>query len=80
VNRTRTYAVSAVVMLALDLLWLGVIAPPLYSAHVWIPQGPAGVYFGVLQVHPTTGVVGGGYAQEAGALPTELTGHAGQWA
>ena len=33
-NRARTYAVSAVVMLALDLLWLGVIAPPLYQREV----------------------------------------------
>ncbi len=30
----RTYAVSAVTMLALDLLWLGVIAPPLYQREV----------------------------------------------
>jgi uncharacterized membrane protein len=34
VSRTRTYAVSAVVMLALDLLWLGVIAPPLYQRTI----------------------------------------------
>ena len=33
-NRTRTYAVSAVVMLALDLLWLGVLAPPLYQRTI----------------------------------------------
>ena len=33
-SRTRTYAVSAVVMLALDLLWLGVIAPPLYQRTI----------------------------------------------
>lgn len=33
-SRVRTYAVSAVVMLALDLLWLGVIAPPLYQREV----------------------------------------------
>lgn len=30
----RTYAISAVTMLALDLLWLGVIAPPLYQREV----------------------------------------------
>ena len=35
-NRARTYAVSAVVMLALDLLWLGVIAPPLYQREVGV--------------------------------------------
>jgi uncharacterized membrane protein len=34
VSRIRTYAVSAVVMLALDLLWLGVIAPPLYQRTI----------------------------------------------
>jgi uncharacterized membrane protein len=34
VSRTRTYAVSAVAMLALDLLWLGVIAPPLYQRTI----------------------------------------------
>ena len=33
-SRTRTYAVSAVVMLGLDLLWLGVIAPPLYQRTI----------------------------------------------
>ena len=33
-SRTRTYAASAVVMLALDLLWLGVIAPPLYQRTI----------------------------------------------
>jgi len=33
-SRTRTYAVSAVVMLALDLLWLGVLAPPLYQRTI----------------------------------------------
>jgi hypothetical protein len=33
------------------------------------------VYFGVLQAHATTDIVGRGYAQKAGALPTELTGH-----
>ena len=33
-SRTRTYPVSAVVMLALDLLWLGVIAPPLYQRTI----------------------------------------------
>lgn len=33
-NHLRTYAVSAVTMLALDLLWLGVIAPPLYKREV----------------------------------------------
>lgn len=33
-NTLRTYAVSAVTMLALDLLWLGVIAPPLYQREV----------------------------------------------
>lgn len=30
----RTYVLSAVTMLALDLLWLGVIAPPLYKREV----------------------------------------------
>jgi uncharacterized membrane protein len=33
-SRIRTYAVSAVVMLALDLLWLGVLAPPLYQRTI----------------------------------------------
>ena len=33
-NRVRAYATSAVTMLALDLLWLGVIAPPLYQREV----------------------------------------------
>jgi len=33
-NRIRGYSVSAVVMLALDLLWLGVLAPPLYQRTI----------------------------------------------
>lgn len=33
-NRIRSYVVSAVVMLALDLLWLGVLAPPLYQRTI----------------------------------------------
>ena len=33
-KRVRSYAVSAIVMLALDLLWLGVIAPPLYQRTI----------------------------------------------
>ena len=40
-----------------------------------------GAYFGALQAHATTGVAERGDAQEAGALPIELAGHApaGQW-
>ncbi len=33
-NRPRAYLTSAVVMLGLDLLWLGVVAPPLYQREV----------------------------------------------
>lgn len=33
-SRTRTYAISGVVMLALDLLWLGVLAPPFYQRFI----------------------------------------------
>jgi len=33
-NRARTYPISAAIMLALDLLWLGVISPPLYQGQV----------------------------------------------
>lgn len=33
-NRVRAYATSAVTMLALDLLWLGLLAPPLYRREV----------------------------------------------
>jgi len=33
-NRIRGYSVSAVVMLALDLLWLRVLAPPLYQRTI----------------------------------------------
>ena len=33
-SRVRTYGVAAVVLLALDLLWLGVIAPPLYQRTI----------------------------------------------
>lgn len=32
--RLRVYGVAAVVMLAGDLLWLGVVSPPLYQATV----------------------------------------------
>lgn len=34
VSRVLTYAVSAAVMLALDLLWLGVVAAPLYESTI----------------------------------------------
>ncbi len=33
-SRSRTYPIAALVMLALDLFWLGVISPPLYQAHI----------------------------------------------
>ena len=33
-TRLRTYPASAVTLLALDLVWLGVISPPLYQAHI----------------------------------------------
>ena len=33
-SRVLTYGVSAVVMLALDLVWLGVLAPPLYERTI----------------------------------------------
>jgi uncharacterized membrane protein len=33
-SRMRTYGVAAVALLALDLLWLGVIAPPLYQRTI----------------------------------------------
>lgn len=33
-SRLKSFAVAAVTMLALDLLWLGVISPPLYQAHI----------------------------------------------
>jgi uncharacterized membrane protein len=33
-SRALTYGVSAVVMLALDLLWIGVVAPPLYERAI----------------------------------------------
>ena len=33
-SRARTYGISAVVLLALDLLWLGVLAPPLYQRTI----------------------------------------------
>jgi len=33
-SRWRSYPIAAFVMLALDLLWLGVLSPPLYQAHV----------------------------------------------
>lgn len=33
-DRVRSYAVSAAVMLGLDLVWLGIIAPPLYQSQV----------------------------------------------
>jgi uncharacterized membrane protein len=34
VSRLLSYGVSAVVMLTLDLLWLGVLAPPLYEREL----------------------------------------------
>jgi len=33
-SRVKPFVVAAVTMLALDLLWLGVISPPLYQAHI----------------------------------------------
>lgn len=33
-DRVRSYAASAAVMLGLDLVWLGIIAPPLYQSQV----------------------------------------------
>lgn len=33
-SRAAAYAVSAAIMLALDLFWLGVVAPPFYRAHI----------------------------------------------
>jgi len=33
-KRVRSYGVAAVIMLALDLLWLGVLAPPLYQRTI----------------------------------------------
>ena len=33
-SRVRTYAISAALLLAMDLLWLGVISPPLYQRHL----------------------------------------------
>lgn len=33
-TRGRTYPIAALVMLALDLFWLGVVSPPLYQAHI----------------------------------------------
>jgi uncharacterized membrane protein len=33
-DRVRSYAVSAAVMLGLDLVWLSMIAPPLYQSQV----------------------------------------------
>lgn len=33
-SRARSYPIAAAVMLALDLLWLGVLAPPLYQAEI----------------------------------------------
>ena len=33
-SRVRTYVVAAVVMLVLDLIWLGLISPPLYQAAI----------------------------------------------
>ena len=33
-SRVLSYGVSAVVMLTLDLLWLGVLAPPLYERAI----------------------------------------------
>jgi uncharacterized membrane protein len=34
VSRALSYGVSAVVLLTLDLLWLGVLAPPLYEREL----------------------------------------------
>jgi uncharacterized membrane protein len=33
-SRTRTYLVSAGIMLALDLAWLGLVAPPFYRSTI----------------------------------------------
>ena len=33
-SRVKSFALAAITMLALDLLWLGVISPPLYQAHI----------------------------------------------
>ena len=33
-NRMRTYLVSAGIMLALDMVWLGLVAPPLYRGTI----------------------------------------------
>ena len=33
-SRMKSFAVAAITMLALDLIWLGVISPPLYQAHI----------------------------------------------
>ena len=33
-SRSRSYLVSAVVMLALDMLWLGVVAPAFYRQYI----------------------------------------------
>ncbi|MFM8558806.1 MAG: DUF2177 family protein [bacterium] len=33
-DRVRSYVVSAAVMLGLDLVWLGLLAPPLYQSQV----------------------------------------------
>lgn len=33
-SRSRSYGVAAAVMLGLDLLWLGVLAPPLYQRMI----------------------------------------------
>ena len=33
-TRVRSYAATAVIMLGLDMLWLGVIAPPLYHRAI----------------------------------------------
>jgi uncharacterized membrane protein len=33
-NRMRTYLVSAGVMLTLDLVWLGLVSPPLYRSTI----------------------------------------------
>lgn len=33
-NRLRAYAASAAALLTLDLLWLGVVSPPLYQSEI----------------------------------------------
>ena len=33
-TRVKSFALVAITMLALDLVWLGVISPPLYQAHI----------------------------------------------